>query len=521
MNQETPSKKVTEVDWSELPKELLGEIAKCFPEFSDDYRHFRGVCKNWRESCTSPFTIFLPGFPLKIPTYLGKTVVLITSFVYILRRPIHKPSSIAWIIQVDDLKPNKLQVRHPITNNRLDISNLPESFKLNDYSPEPYDMSYKLRFVDGDDDLFDSRIYNWRNYPVKTKSILLEAGVVVVLSLGQGGMLGLMRTNGEWKFTSLGYNPRFDDIEKFKGNVCALTRYGKAFLINGDDGKVIEVISEPLDSSEVGDRRKLLMEYDDELYMIGRGDTEFKVFKLNEELHKWERVTTFGDQILFVSYDKCFFVEADYLPVWERDCILFPKHCFPNNAGDYVVDGGLFQGATRHLEIGVFSMVENSFQPISFYPDLCKLFWPIPSWILSDASSSSSKNANILTPPASSSGSDGDSEEDEGQNGSEPEEDEEQSGSESEEDEEQHGLEPEENEEQSGSESSSEEESDSESSSQHGENESAVEESSSPLDQINTSLEEVSGENNGTSVSAMNSPHQGPVKGVSPFGIAL
>lgn len=391
MNRETSRKKLALVDWSELPKELLEKISGGLIGLSGpDYLTFRKVCRKWRDSCPPPTNLFFPGFPLEIPTYLGREVVLFPSFIYVLRLPLHKcnPTTTSWIVQVDEFNPGKLQVRNPVTNNRLYVDNFPETLNFNDYSSLPYAISYNLRLSTGNDDVFDSRCYPWRDYPVKTKSILLECGMVVVLSLGQVGMLGILKVNGDWKFTDFGYNGRFDDIEVFKEHICVLTRFGKSFLINGADGKLISLISKPLSKSYVGDRRKLLTAYGDDLYMIARGECEFKVFKLNGKLQQWERVNSLGDKILFVSYDKCFLLDADYLPVFERNCILFPKNCFPNNSGDYSVDGELFQGATRHLEIGVFFLGQKFCQPISSYPRLSKLFWPIPSWIMSDSCSS-------------------------------------------------------------------------------------------------------------------------------------
>ncbi|KNA10276.1 hypothetical protein SOVF_145930 [Spinacia oleracea] len=358
MNRETSRKKLALVDWSELPKELLEKISGGLIGLSGpDYLTFRKVCRKWRDSCPPPTNLFFPGFPLEIPTYLGREVVLFPSFIYVLRLPLHKcnPTTTSWIVQVDEFNPGKLQVRNPVTNNRLYVDNFPETLNFNDYSSLPYAISYNLRLSTGNDDVFDSRCYPWRDYPVKTKSILLECGMVVVLSLGQVGMLGILKVNGDWKFTDFGYNGRFDDIEVFKEHICVLTRFGKSFLINGADGKLISLISKPLSKSYVGDRRKLLTAYGDDLYMIARGECEFKVFKLNGKLQQWERVNSLGDKILFVSYDKCFLLDADYLPVFERNCILFPKNCFPNNSGDYSVDGELFQGATRHLEIDVSS----------------------------------------------------------------------------------------------------------------------------------------------------------------------
>lgn len=104
----------------------------------------------------------------------------------------------------------------------------------------------------------------------------------------------------------------------------------------------------------------------------------------------WERIYSLGDKILFVTYDKCIFVETCYLPGCKGNCILFPKNCFPSIGRDRDCsdDDALFQGARKPLEIGVFYLGDYSYRLISSYPELSKLFWPPPSWLWSGSCSS-------------------------------------------------------------------------------------------------------------------------------------
>lgn len=119
--------------------------------------------------------------------------------------------------------------------------------------------------------------------------------------------------------------------------------------------------------------------------MIARKSNKFLVYKMNEELREWERVYDLGKKILFVTYDKCFFVTTDYfLDNFNGNCIVFPKNCFPSEVGNNSVDDDLFKGTQDNLEIGVFYMDKDCCALESSSREFSSMFWPPPLWLTSD-----------------------------------------------------------------------------------------------------------------------------------------
>lgn len=50
---------------------------------------------------------------------------------------------------------------------------------------------------------------------------------MAVLSLDQGGTLGFLRFNGEWKFAEMCPRVKLDDIERFKDHICSVNHEDK------------------------------------------------------------------------------------------------------------------------------------------------------------------------------------------------------------------------------------------------------------------------------------------------------
>ncbi|XP_021762807.1 F-box protein At4g35733-like [Chenopodium quinoa] len=171
---------------------------------------------------------------------------------------------------------------------------------------------------------------------------------------------------------------KLDDIVNYKGNICAVNHGGQALLISGVNGMVIKELSKSLSKSDAGDKRKLLVVYDGEVYLIVRRIYKFWVFKMNEELQKWERIYDLGEKVLFVSYDKCFFVKACDLSGIKGNCIFFPKNCFPTQFGDTSVDDELFQPPLEnYLVVAVFYMDRDNSKLVSSDEE-CDIFWLPP-----------------------------------------------------------------------------------------------------------------------------------------------
>ncbi|XP_021866344.2 uncharacterized protein [Spinacia oleracea] len=177
------------------------------------------------------------------------------------------------------------------------------------------------------------------------------------------------------------------NIVNLKGKVCAIDRFGKAYLINGCESSMMStVISWPIPTgyNEGSERHKLLVESFGELYLIHRpyGDY-FQVYNLDFEEKVWNKVDSFRDRILLVTFDNCFFVDSESLPGFGGNYIMFPKNRFPTyHSGWCYPDDLVFLKANKYLEIAVVYLHEGVFpgRVISSYPGLSDFFWPPPSW---------------------------------------------------------------------------------------------------------------------------------------------
>uniref|UniRef100_A0A803L8B9 KIB1-4 beta-propeller domain-containing protein n=1 Tax=Chenopodium quinoa TaxID=63459 RepID=A0A803L8B9_CHEQI len=378
------------VDWSELPKVVVLIIGFYLLPDGSNYRRFRGVCRKWRKS-SPPSTHFLCAtYPRNLPTQLGRSVNLITKKTCLLFPIDIKYIGIfpPWLVTVEELNPGKLVIRHPLTGIKFDLNDdyFPKTLNLFNFRLVAMECGYKLCHPNGDEDVFSSEVTDFcRNCPIKTKTLYFGLDSVAILSLDQGGILGFLNFNGEWRFSELGPKFRLDDIEYYNENICAVSHGGQALLISSVDGRVIKVLCTLLSKNDFGNKRKLLAVYDDEVYLIVRKIYKFWVFKMNEELQKWERVYDLGDKVLFVTYDKCFFVNDDEFHGVKGNCIVFPKNCFPTEFGDNSVDDELFQSPEKYLELGVFYMNSDNPKLMSPNEELSDLFWPPPEWLNPDS----------------------------------------------------------------------------------------------------------------------------------------
>ncbi|CAI0396488.1 unnamed protein product [Linum tenue] len=98
----------------------------------------------------------------------------------------------------------------------------------------------------------------------------------------------------------------------------------------------------------------------------------FKVFKLNQDAHDWERVDSVGDYALFVGINRASFVSMEEYPGCRTNCIYFTD--------DYR------EGHEAHChggyDIGVYDVGKGSVEPFScrgLYDPV--LIWPPPVWV--------------------------------------------------------------------------------------------------------------------------------------------
>ncbi|KAL2902037.1 F-box protein SKIP23 [Bienertia sinuspersici] len=312
------------VDWSLLPEELLEKIAYC-TESRIELLRFLAVCKKWRSSYSASVSNHL-----LYPT-LPKLIPILSSSIFIQsNRPIYLIGSGLYFIQSQNSDPN---------------------------------LSYKSWVVSVEE---LNRFQPCCNYPTKSKVVMfhdddsptIDTWSVMVLLLNQGGTLGTLKLNGRWKYIDLGPGIHFDDVISLRrnGQLCAIDREGRAYLIDGSECRVIRTMSEPLCKTHPP-----------------LSKTRFEVFLLKEEDHCWISMTDMGDWILFLMFDNVFVVKAKRIPGCKGNCIVFPKNLFSLHSQEFCEDYKLFEGASKYMEVGVYFLGEDHCRLVASEPGFSDL----------------------------------------------------------------------------------------------------------------------------------------------------
>lgn len=206
-------------------------------------------------------------------------------------------------------------------------------------------------------------------------------------------VLGSLKLNGQWKFIDYGPGFHFEDVVHLKdGKLCAVDRDGRAYLIDGNECRVIRTMSEPLCTlhthcyARVG--RKLLALIYDLVFMIVRKEGTIEVFLLKEKEHCWIEMSDMGDWIVFLTFDNVFVVKAKDIPGCKGNCIVFPKNTFSLHSREFCEHYQLFEGASKYTEVGVYYLGEDHCGLAASEPGFCELFWPPPSWLSPESESS-------------------------------------------------------------------------------------------------------------------------------------
>ncbi|KAL2935719.1 hypothetical protein RDABS01_018837 [Bienertia sinuspersici] len=381
-----------QTNWSNLPTEVVRSIAGCLEEYADDLHNFRRTCKKWRQS-TAISTIL----PLTINSTPRRK--LYYSSVSLLRPRSHGdvPSSAysPWMISAIETTNGNLQCCHPFNKTPL----LAEGSLCEEFQSINLDRAYHLTQVDDEDEEvieFD-KVLLLSNRRVPSGD---ECGLLALHSGGRlGGYLSLEidceLTWSEIKYRSI---TKFDDIIMYKGMILALTRQGKVYTIDENRLKVDStLVDHPL--SQVGRpryrgcRRRLVNSNSlpKKLYLVERvSQCSFRVYNLHQEKmgNKWVEVKSFGENVLFVTRDYCFFVSASqFSTCCLKNCIVFSNDGFPRYGS-----GRTNWERSDPTKIFVFRVGGHSdynFKPISRFTGFPLFLWSCPPWAWDKGSSSS------------------------------------------------------------------------------------------------------------------------------------
>ncbi|EEF33970.1 conserved hypothetical protein [Ricinus communis] len=334
-------------EWTNLPKDLLEQISKCF-DTSIDILRFRSVCSSWRSS-VSPKRRRLSGTFRILPN----DGISCTSFgFYLTRRTI-------FLIGV------------PNSHNQTD--------------PDGCDAGNLY---------MEKVVMIWLNYENENDFVLLTIHV--------SGKLAMFKS-GDRRWTIIQDMPSpYDDVIVYKGNFYAVDNTGRTVIVRlntelglianpvfgGDKKYLVESLGDLLlvdmylsiDTAEGG------LSFGEEFlehlaqYMSER-TVRFKVFKLDKEAQTWIEVKSLGDRVLFLGDDSTFSASVSDLSGCKGNCIFFVDNFFYSRDENLRANGG-DDGVLAGRDIGVFDLETGCIGPLGNYPEYAKMFWPPPHWLL-------------------------------------------------------------------------------------------------------------------------------------------
>ncbi|KEH33242.1 hypothetical protein MtrunA17_Chr3g0088921 [Medicago truncatula] len=392
----------TEVDWSELPKELLNLISQCIDN-ELDLIHFRSICSTWRSSSIPNHHSNISSF--KFPKYIPPPYSTknddndIIHFIknsnspfdsfskrslFLVKAPPHQTVVLRpWLMQIcPSSLPNKrgkimLTYSHPpirhesakqlqetlieradvLDFNKLSVLHLGTRYISNQYGKCP--ETALAVTCHGKNPLLLGTLSHFSHLPVIFRGC-----------------------NEQWKLFSNLSTVR-GDICLFKGRFYVVEMSGRTVKIGPDLTMVL--VAQPL-YNLLGDSliRKMLVESEGELLLLDIYQSlyQFRIdfFKLDEKEKKWVKLMdydkklekwklkNFGDMVFFLGSGCSFSASASDLCLTKGNCVIFIDY--------YVLSRDDLTHGYR-----VFHLERNQLSRVSEYPEYFNLFLP-PKWIL-------------------------------------------------------------------------------------------------------------------------------------------
>ncbi|CAM8987295.1 unnamed protein product [Rhodiola kirilowii] len=401
-------------DWSQLPKDLLIQIAESLDAPFDVFR-FRSVCSTWRTS-VPPKPRRLPNrFPILPNDGISNT----TWGFHLSKRTIYRisiphpdsgsdsPSSSTesyhWIVKIEEDVPDKMHLLNPLSGVRF--KPLPSSFVRNldilKFRVSELGQEYVMSYIDyrplanslGEASTLYMEKVVFRHEGNPNFHVDAAASAAIgykLLTIHVSGRLAMFESGDKkWKVIKEMQSP-YDDVKLYRGKFYAVDNSGRTVMV--ESASTIELVAE----SVFGGDKKYLVESCGGLLLVdmyltmdveeGQEDdgeeqflrslneriVRFKVYKLAEKEKRWLEMESLGDQILFLGENCTFSVSTADLSGYEGNCI-YIMNC--TNGGDDRT--GEFQAT----DVGVYRLNSSKIESLTSESEHWKLFWPPPSWV--------------------------------------------------------------------------------------------------------------------------------------------
>ncbi|XVF76374.1 hypothetical protein PTKIN_Ptkin13bG0261400 [Pterospermum kingtungense] len=358
-------------DWSQLPPELLTQIAKCLDTRFDVLR-FRSVCSSWRYS----FPPKLYPLPTKLPLetifsfrYGPEVGDIMIDTMFLVRCPATAACRVVNVREYTHCA--KTRLLRPLLDyeaRRL-VYKIPKVLDLTNFQVIELGHQFLVLTPNGTPGIYiDKAAFLWSN--TNTNDFMM------LTLLSRRNLCVVSSISGKTESTIL--ETRTSDFEYFRD---IISFKGKFYAI--DDGGETTVVDQSLKLSFIGSPtgkkycRRFLVQAVDNLLDVemlavsadvvgGKMVVDFRIFRLNEEEKKWDAVESLGDQILFLGV---------------RQSVSASASEFYGVKGNLIFYSGLlcttyYYGDSE--DVFVFDLDTYTTGPLEIFPEFCKFFWPPP-----------------------------------------------------------------------------------------------------------------------------------------------
>lgn len=388
-----------EVDWTQLPPELMETIAEKLKIYSD-YLRFQAVCRNWRSSIPKSPSHLPPQLPwLMLPqsqSYqshraffdLSANKVHFLNLPEASRRKRHCGSSHGWLIILEETP--IVLLLNPLTRVKIYLPPLSAFPNVVSFSYFDIGREYTLASLLGDH--YNRSLRQMRDSFIKkivlSSSPVKDSDFIAVAILNQSGDLAYCRNGDQsWRIIE-GAQSYSEDIICYNELFYAVDKGGDIAIcdVSGDTPRV-SIIQTPQQFS--GDMQYLVSSEDD-LLLVTRylglefdfdphqprlvyRTTRFEVCRLDWSGPQWKRVRSLGDKVLFIGQNSSFALSASDYPGCSGDCIYYTDDYSETNYDD----------VCGEHDLGIFKLRDGGIESLPCYP--CNLHyplqWPPPLWV--------------------------------------------------------------------------------------------------------------------------------------------